>query len=201
MTDATRGTAPSSGGWKKNRLLRMVIMFFTLTACYIVPQLPGGMLRKFHPEHKDLWLWIFIPSASSSNASVYAAVHGWNTRPVRTRQIGAPAGDHGSRSPCRPRCGTVCRYHGAASCSVILFDVARHRDRADDSGVAKVHFPRRSGASPAYLHGRLRTRAPFQRRAVRGLPFQPIHAVPSIAIARSDCSGPGVMATGACGYP
>ncbi len=50
MTDATMEySAPGSGGWKKNRLLRMVIMFFTLTACYIVPQLPGGMLRKVSP--------------------------------------------------------------------------------------------------------------------------------------------------------
>jgi membrane protease YdiL (CAAX protease family) len=95
MTDATRGTAPSSGGWKKNRLLRMVIMFFTLTACYIVPQLPGGMLRKFHPEHKDLWLWIFIPLGVVIVLSAYVWLVHWleQRRPVaELRPSAAPGG-------------------------------------------------------------------------------------------------------------
>jgi uncharacterized protein len=94
MTDTTM-TTPSSGGWKKNRILRMVIMFFILAACYALPQLPGGMLRKLHPEHKDLWLWIFIPIGAAISLSVYVWLVHWleQRRPVsELRPSAAPGG-------------------------------------------------------------------------------------------------------------
>jgi membrane protease YdiL (CAAX protease family) len=94
MTDATM-TAPSGGGWKKNRILRMLIMFFALFACYALPQLPGGILRKFYPAHKDLWLWIFIPLGVVVCLCGYAWLVHWleKRRPIEElRPSAAPGG-------------------------------------------------------------------------------------------------------------
>lgn len=97
MTDTTMGSVPSSsGGWKKNRLLRMLIMFFILTGCYVGPLSIAQAINQFLPKSQhDISLWLSIVAGVIIVLWAYTALVHWleQRRPVEElRASAAPGG-------------------------------------------------------------------------------------------------------------
>jgi uncharacterized protein len=79
MTDTTMGSVPSSsGGWKKNRILRMFIMFFVLLVCYFAPLAIGQTVKKFLPKSQHyILLWLSVAVAVPLVLWTYRALVRW----------------------------------------------------------------------------------------------------------------------------